>query len=232
MRFQERFFLLVAIMLLYNVLRAQVDYQETARRFLAEGNCVGARGFYDLALENQLHGQRDYDLERQIVDCEWGVISDEQQPVAVYYFRKHSYSIGDARRLNNEADEALKALRDISSIKGFRLRGWVVLEDDDDNREHAVTIAENRMNAVENHIYRLFRNRQNDIKIISEVFGVDLNMCIEAVKASSIRDKDHIIKMLLESSNTEEILLQLVDIYPQFEYFYPELRRVEVYAIR
>ena len=59
--------LLTVLLLLANTMSAQVDYLETARQFLAEGNCEGAQTYYELYRD--LHSA-DRDMEVAIAVCQ------------------------------------------------------------------------------------------------------------------------------------------------------------------
>ena len=70
-----------------------------------------------------------------------------------------------------------------------------------------------------------------NMDITSKGNGPDWDKFIELVKASNIKDKDQIVRVIENSHNREQEIKNMINVYPELERdILPLIRRAEVYA--
>ena len=161
-----------------------------------------------------------------VYDTVWETVDKE---VAVkkltYFFNKDKYNIGDRRKLNNEADAAFKDLLK-AGVTNFEVRAWASPEGEEG---HNNELSNNRDNAAEKQMQKLAK--KTAIEINGKGYGPDWNTFVELVAASDLKDKDAIVNNINKSSNKEQTIREMCDIYPQLEKdILPQIRRAEVYT--
>ena len=161
-----------------------------------------------------------------VYDTVWETVDKE---VAVkkltYFFNKDKYNIADRRKLNNEADAAFKDLLK-AGVTNFEVRAWASPEGEEG---HNNELSNNRDNAAEKQMQKLAK--KTAIEINGKGYGPDWNTFVELVAASDLKDKDAIVNNINKSSNKEQTIREMCDIYPQLEKdILPQIRRAEVYT--
>ncbi len=146
--------------------------------------------------------------------------------VAAFYFDFNSNSM----KMNNPNKAALKALRDLVpnySINKFGIRAW-------GSPDEAVNIASKREEEIKKQIKKEIQKaglNENNYVFWTEESGTDWDRFITLLSNSSIKDKEQIIRALMNSSNKETELKGVIMMYPQVEReILPQLRLVEVYV--
>jgi outer membrane protein OmpA-like peptidoglycan-associated protein len=161
-----------------------------------------------------------------VYDTVWETVDKE---VAVkkltYFFNKDKYNIADRRKLNNEADAAFKDLMK-AGVTNFEIRAWASPEGEEG---HNNELSNNRCNAADKQMKKLAK--KTAVEINGKGYGPDWNTFVELVAASDLKDKDAIVNNINKSSNKEQTIREMCDIYPQLEKdILPQLRRAEVYV--
>ena len=161
-----------------------------------------------------------------VYDTVWETVNKE---VAVkkltYFFNKDMYNIGDRRKLNNEADAAFKDLLK-AGVTNFEIRAWASPEGEEG---HNNELSNNRYRAADKQLKKLAK--KTAVEINGKGYGPDWNTFVELVAASDLKDKDAIVNNVNKSSNKEQTIREMCDIYPQLEKdILPQLRRAEVYT--
>ena len=142
-----------------------------------------------------------------------------------YFYKKDKYNIADRKKLNNEADAALKDLID-AGITEFQVKAWASPEGEEG---HNNELSRNRDNAAETQMQKIAKNV--NLKIKGQGCGEDWNTFIELVKNSNLKDKDAIVNTVNNSSNKQKAVKDMCAIYPQLEKdILPQLRRADVYV--
>ena len=142
-----------------------------------------------------------------------------------YFFNKDKYNIADRKKLNNEADAALKDLLN-AGVTEFQVKAWASPEGEEG---HNNELSNNRDNAAEKQMQKIAN--KTEIKISGEGCGEDWRTFIELVTNSDLKDKDAIINAINNSSNKQRTVKEMCEIYPQLEKdILPQLRRAEVYV--
>jgi outer membrane protein OmpA-like peptidoglycan-associated protein len=142
-----------------------------------------------------------------------------------YFFNKDKYNIADRKKLNNEGDAAFKDLLDAGVTK-FEIRAWASPEGEEG---HNNELSDNRYNAAETQMNKLAKKAE--VEISGKGYGPDWNTFMELVEASDLKDKDAIVNNVRNSSNKEQTIREMCDIYPQLEKdILPQLRRAEIYT--
>ena len=142
-----------------------------------------------------------------------------------FFFNKDRAVIADRKKINKEADEAFKALLE-SGITEFEVRAWASPEGEEG---HNNELSDNRANAAETQLNKLAK--KTEVQITGKGYGPDWNTFVELVAASDLKDKDAIVSNINNSSNKEQTIREMCDIYPQLEKdILPQIRRAEVYV--
>ncbi len=142
-----------------------------------------------------------------------------------YFFSKDKYNTADRKKLNSEADAAFKDLLDAGVTK-FEIKAWASPEGEGG---HNNELSNNRYNAAMKQMKKLAK--KTEIEINGQGYGADWNTFIQLVSESDLKDKDAIVNNINNSSNKEQTIREMCDIYPQLEKdILPQLRRAEVYV--
>ncbi len=161
------------------------------------------------------------------VDKEVTETVEEMQAVKklTYFFNKDRSNIADRKKLNNEADAAFKDLMN-AGVTEFEIRAWASPEGEEG---HNNELSNNRSTSAENQLKKLAKKAE--ITVTGKGFGEDLNLFIELVQNSDLKDKDAIINNINNASNKQQAIEEMCDIYPQLEKnILPQIRRAEVYV--
>ena len=161
------------------------------------------------------------------VDKEVTETVEEMQAIKklTYFFNKDRSNIADRKKLNNEADAAFKDLMN-AGVTEFEIRAWASPEGEEG---HNNELSNNRSTSAENQLKKLAK--KTDITVTGKGFGEDLNLFIELVQNSDLKDKDAIINNINNASNKQQAIEEMCDIYPQLEKnILPQIRRAEVYV--
>ena len=142
-----------------------------------------------------------------------------------YFYNKDSYDINGRRKLNKEADAAFNNLLK-AGVTNFEVKAWASPEGEEGHNNELST---NRYNAAKKQMTNLAK--KTAVEINGQGYGPDWNTFIQLVKDSDLRDKDAIVSNINNSSNREQTIREMCDIYPQLEKdILPQLRRAEVYT--
>jgi outer membrane protein OmpA-like peptidoglycan-associated protein len=142
-----------------------------------------------------------------------------------YFFNKDKYNIADRKKLNNEADAALKDLLN-AGVTDFEIKAWASPEGEEG---HNFELSNNRNNAADKQMKKIAKDKE--INITGKGYGEDWATFIELVANSDLKDKDAIVNAINNSSNKQRTVKEMCDIYPQLEKdILPQLRRAEVYV--
>ena len=161
------------------------------------------------------------------VDKEVTETVEEMQAIKklTYFFNKDRSNIADRKKLNNEADAAFKDLMN-AGVTEFEIRAWASPEGEEG---HNNELSNNRSTSAENQLKKLAKKAE--ITVTGKGFGEDLNLFIELVQNSDLKDKDAIINNINNASNKQQAIEEMCDIYPQLEKnILPQIRRAEVYV--
>ena len=161
------------------------------------------------------------------VDQEVTETVEEMQAIKklTYFFNKDKYNIADRKKLNNEADAAFKDLLN-AGVTEFEIRAWASPEGEEG---HNNELSDNRNNAAEKQLKKLAKKAE--INVTGKGYGEDLNLFIELVQNSDLKDKDAIINNINNASNKQQAIEEMCDIYPQLEKdILPQIRRAEIYV--
>ena len=161
------------------------------------------------------------------VDKEVTETVEEMQAVKklTYFFNKDRSNIADRKKLNNEADAAFKDLMN-AGVTEFEIRAWASPEGEEG---HNNELSNNRSTSAENQLKKLAKKAE--INVTGKGFGEDLNLFIELVQNSDLKDKDAILNNINNASNKQQAIEEMCDIYPQLEKnILPQIRRAEVYV--
>lgn len=142
-----------------------------------------------------------------------------------YFYNKDKYNIADRKKLNNQADAAFKDLMD-AGVTEFEIKAWASPEGEGG---HNNELSNNRYNAAMKQMNKLAK--KNEVEISGQGYGPDWNTFVKLVAESDLKDKDAIVNNINNSSNKEQTIREMCDIYPQLEKdILPQLRRAEVYV--
>ena len=142
-----------------------------------------------------------------------------------YFYNKDKYNIADRKKLNNDADAALKKLLD-EGVTEFEIKAWASPEGEEG---HNFELSSNRDNAAEAQMKKIAKGK--DIKVNGKGYGEDLNLFIELVQNSNLKDKDAIVNTVNNAPNKQKAVKDMCAIYPQLEKdILPQIRRAEVYV--
>ena len=142
-----------------------------------------------------------------------------------YFFNKDKYNIGDRKKLNNEADAALKDLLN-AGVTDFEIKAWASPEGEEG---HNFELSDNRDNAAEAQMNKIAKDK--NLKINGKGYGEDWNLFIELVQNSNLKDKDAIVNTVNNAPNKQKAVKDMCAIYPQLEKdILPQIRRAEVFV--
>ena len=142
-----------------------------------------------------------------------------------YFYNKDSYDINGRRKLNKEADAAFNELLN-AGVTEFEVRAWASPEGEEG---HNNELSNNRYNAAQKQMNKLAK--KTEVTINGQGYGPDWNTFVKLVAESDLKDKDAIVNNVNNSSNKEQTIREMCDIYPQLEKdILPQLRRAEVYV--
>ena len=142
-----------------------------------------------------------------------------------YFFNKDKYNIADRKKLNNEADAALKDLLN-AGVTDFEIKAWASPEGEEG---HNFELSNNRDNAAEAQMKKIAKDK--NIKINGKGYGEDWNLFIELVQNSNLKDKDAIVNTVNNAPNKQKAVKDMCAIYPQLEKdILPQIRRAEVFV--
>ena len=142
-----------------------------------------------------------------------------------YFFNKDKYNIGDRKKLNNEADAALKDLLN-AGVTDFEIKAWASPEGEEG---HNFELSNNRDNAAEAQMNKIAKDK--NLKINGKGYGEDWNLFIELVQNSNLKDKDAIVNTVNNAPNKQKAVKDMCAIYPQLEKdILPQIRRAEVFV--
>ena len=161
------------------------------------------------------------------VDQEVTETVEEMQAIKklTYFFNKDKSNIADRKKLNNEADAAFKDLMN-AGVTEFEIRAWASPEGEEG---HNNELSNNRSTSAENQLTKLAK--KTDITVTGKGYGEDLNLFIELVQNSDLKDKDAILNNINNASNKQQAIKEMCDIYPPLQKnILPQIRRAEVYV--
>jgi outer membrane protein OmpA-like peptidoglycan-associated protein len=142
-----------------------------------------------------------------------------------YFYNKDSYDINGRRKLNKEADAAFNDLLK-AGVTNFEIKAWASPEGEEGHNNELST---NRYKAASKQMKNLAK--KTAVEINGQGYGPDWNTFIQLVQESDLKDKDAIVSNINHSSNREQTIREMCDIYPQLEKdILPQLRRAEVYT--
>ena len=161
------------------------------------------------------------------VDQEVAETVEEMEAIKklTYFYNKDSYDINGRRKLNKEADAAFNELLN-AGVTEFEVRAWASPEGEEG---HNNELSNNRYNAAQKQMNKLAKKAE--VTINGQGYGPDWNTFVKLVAESDLKDKDAIVNNVNNSSNKEQTIREMCDIYPQLEKdILPQLRRAEVYV--
>lgn len=161
-----------------------------------------------------------------------GIIEPPIEPICVFYFDYNSSVLKPKAKLNKDALKALaERLASGEPVNGFDIQGWASPEGEYQlNNNLANDRASAADKAVKDQLKKLRLNAKN-FDITAKGFGPDWDKFIELVKNSNIADKDQIVRVIQNSSNREQEIKNMINVYPELEKeILPLIRRAEVYA--
>ena len=142
-----------------------------------------------------------------------------------YFYNKDSYDINGRRKLNKDADAAFNDLLKAGVTK-FEVRAWASPEGEED---HNNELSNSRYNAASKQMKNVAK--KTAVEITGKGYGPDWNTFVELVAASDLKDKDAIVNNVNKSSNKQQTIREMCDVYPQLEKdILPQIRRAEVYT--
>ncbi len=164
--------------------------------------------------------EKVYDTIYETVDKEVAVKK------LTYFYNKDSYDINGRRKLNKDADAAFNDLLKAGVTK-FEVRAWASPEGEEG---HNNELSNNRANAADKQMKKVAK--KTAVEISGKGYGPDWNTFVELVRNSNLKDKDAIVNNVNNSSNKEQTIREMCDIYPELEKdILPQLRRAEIYTM-
>ena len=167
------------------------------------------------------------DLQGQWMGVNASIVP-EVKPIAIYYFDKNKTDIlGSGRDVRDRNKTARKQITD-NAVAGYRIEAWASPEGELD---HNNDLADNRAKAAVKDIKAQLKKNAKGVEFDAKGNGPDWNKFIELVKASNIKDKDQIVRVIENSHNREQEIKNMINVYPELERdILPLIRRAEVYA--
>ena len=158
------------------------------------------------------------------------------KPICTFHFKKNSAKLENTKA-NKEAAKAIADKLAEGANITFNLEGWASPEGEGDHNQE---LSENRAKAVEKAV----KDQLKKAKLNADNFNINTNgngadwsdNFLNAVKDSSIKDKDAIVNVVkgLSGKNVaqkEQEIRNMINIYPELEKeILPQLRRAEVFV--
>ena len=156
-------------------------------------------------------------------------ITPEVKPICIFYFDKNRTDIlGSGRDVRDRNKTARKQFTDNLQGEGFRVEAWASPEGELD---HNNDLADDRAAAAVKDMKSLLKKNAKNYTFDAKGNGPDWDKFIELVKASNIKDKDQIVRVIENSHNREQEIKNMINVYPELERdILPLIRRAEVYA--
>ena len=171
------------------------------------------------------HCAYDNDGEWQGYNAE---IVPEVKPICIYYFDKNrSEILGSGRDVRDRNKTARKQFNENVQGQGFRIEAWASPEGELDNNNR---LADNRADAAVKDMKAQLKKKAKNYEFTTNGNGPDWDKFVELVKASNIKDKDQIVRVIENSRNREQEIKNMINVYPELEKeILPLIRRAEVY---
>ncbi len=154
----------------------------------------------------------------------------EPTPDFIYYFDYNKSNIlGNGRDVRERNKLARKMVKEklTDDVKGVRIEGWASPEDRTGVNNK---LSNDRANAAIADIKAQLKKNAKNFEYNGKGNGSDWNTFMKLVENSDLKDKDAIINNIKKSSNKEQTIREMIDIYPQLEKdILPLIRRAEVY---
>lgn len=156
-------------------------------------------------------------------------IIPEVKPICIYYFDKNKSNIpGSGRDVRDRNKTARKQFNENVQGEGFRIEAWASPEGELDNNNR---LADDRAAAAVKDMKAQLKKNAKNFTFDAKGNGPDWDKFIELVKASNIKDKDQIVRVIENSHNREQEIKNMINVYPELERdILPLIRRAEVYA--
>ena len=157
----------------------------------------------------------------------------EPTPDFIYYFDYNKSNIlgsgKDVRDRNKTARNLIKE-KITGDVKGVRIEGWASPEDRTGLNNK---LSNDRADAAIADIKAQLKKDAKNYEYNGKGNGSDWNLFMQLVENSNLKDKDAILNNIRKSSNKEQTIREMIDIYPQLEKeILPLIRRAEVYIIK
>ena len=152
------------------------------------------------------------------------------EPDFIYYFDYNKSNIlgngKDVRDRNKTARNLMKE-KLTGDVKSVRIEGWASPEDRMGINNQ---LSSDRANAAITDIKAQLKKNAQNYEFNGKGNGSDWDTFMKLVQNSNIKDKDAILNNINKSSNKQQTIREMIDIYPQLEKeILPLIRRAEVY---
>ncbi len=152
------------------------------------------------------------------------------EPDFIYYFDYNKSNIlgngKDVRDRNKTARNLMKE-KLTGDVKNVRIEGWASPEDRTGVNSK---LSNDRADAAIADIKAQLKKDAKNYQYNGKGNGSDWDTFMKLVENSNIKDKDAILNNIKKSSNREQTIREMIDIYPQLEKeILPLIRRAEVY---
>ena len=152
------------------------------------------------------------------------------EPDFIYYFDYNKSNIlgngKDVRDRNKTARNLMKE-KLTGDVKNVRIEGWASPEDRMGINNQ---LSNDRADAAIADIKAQLKKNANNYQFNGKGNGSDWDTFMKLVQNSNIKDKDAILNNINKSSNKQQTIREMIDIYPQLEKeILPLIRRAEVY---
>lgn len=154
------------------------------------------------------------------------------EPICIFYYDYNSSTFKPGTKLNREAIKALTdRLNSGEPLTGFDIQAWASPEGEFQlNNNLANDRANSADKAIKNQLKKL-KLKAKDYEFTPKGNGPDWDKFMELVENSNIADKDQILRVIRNSSNREQEIKNMINVYPELEKdILPLIRRAEVYA--
>jgi outer membrane protein OmpA-like peptidoglycan-associated protein len=158
------------------------------------------------------------------------VVVEEPTPDFIYYFDYNKSDIlgrgKDVRDRNKTARQLMKE-KLTGDVKNVRVEGWASPEDRMGLNNQ---LSNSRANAAINDMKAQLKKDAANFNFNGKGNGSDWDTFMKLIENSNIKDKDAILNNIKKSSNRQQTIQEMIDIYPQIEKeILPLIRRAEVY---
>jgi outer membrane protein OmpA-like peptidoglycan-associated protein len=152
------------------------------------------------------------------------------EPDFIYYFDYNKSDIlgrgKDVRDRNKTARQLMKE-KLTGDVKNVRVEGWASPEDRMGMNNQ---LSNDRANAAINDMKAQLKKDAANFNFNGKGNGSDWDTFMKLIENSNIKDKDAILNNIKKSSNRQQTIQEMIDIYPQIEKeILPLIRRAEVY---